>query len=121
MGRYKGKILMTPYAIARRARDEAAHFLFGSRLLSTLSSAQKDFLPSLSYPLRTSEIKVRGLLCSECNRGIGYFKDQVAIVRAAHLYLLSHQNNAAQSGNLNAEGNPAWIVTEGKTVKKGAA
>ena len=65
--------------------------------------------------------ELRGFLCSDCNRGIGSFKDQVAIVRAAHLYLLSHRNNAAHSGNRNAEGNPAWIVTEGKTVKKGAA
>lgn len=67
-----------------------------------------------------TEDGLRGLLCVSCNVMIGLFQENVDIIEASRLYLLSYQP-AAQSGNLNAEGNPAWIVTEGKTVKKGAA
>jgi len=33
--------------------------------------------------------QVRGLLCGSCNRGIGMFKDNPAIVLSAHFYLLA--------------------------------
>lgn len=33
---------------------------------------------------------IRGLLCSSCNRGIGYLKDDVALVAAALSYLQQH-------------------------------
>lgn len=31
--------------------------------------------------------KIRGLLCSECNRGIGYFTDNPELLEAAAAYL----------------------------------
>jgi hypothetical protein len=31
--------------------------------------------------------KIRGILCDRCNRGLGFFKDNVAILRAAADYL----------------------------------
>lgn len=34
--------------------------------------------------------KVRGLLCSPCNRGLGSFKDSLALVQAAADYLRAH-------------------------------
>lgn len=33
--------------------------------------------------------KIRGLLCSNCNRGLGYFKDNPELLKRAELYLLS--------------------------------
>lgn len=35
--------------------------------------------------------KVRGLLCEHCNRGLGCFKDDVALIRRAADYVESHQ------------------------------
>jgi hypothetical protein len=41
--------------------------------------------------------KVRGLLCGNCNRGIGYLKDSVSNLSSAILYLNEHHVNAAPS------------------------
>lgn len=35
--------------------------------------------------------KIRGLLCNSCNRGLGYLKDSVAILKAATSYLEYHK------------------------------
>jgi hypothetical protein len=32
--------------------------------------------------------KIRGLLCNDCNSGIGFLKDNTEILKAAHEYLL---------------------------------
>lgn len=37
--------------------------------------------------------RVRGLLCSTCNFGIGLFFDQPAVLIAAGMYLLEHKEN----------------------------
>ena len=36
--------------------------------------------------------KVRGLLCNECNRGIGLLKDSLTIISSAYSYLEKHEN-----------------------------
>lgn len=38
--------------------------------------------------------KVRGLLCSNCNRGIGFLKDDVEILKNAILYLTDNKENS---------------------------
>jgi len=35
--------------------------------------------------------KIRGLLCNNCNNGLGKFKDEVALLRLAIEYLQKHQ------------------------------
>jgi hypothetical protein len=35
--------------------------------------------------------KVRGLLCSTCNRGLGYFKDSALVCESASEYLKTHE------------------------------
>jgi hypothetical protein len=35
--------------------------------------------------------KVRGLLCSSCNAGLGYFKDDIDIMKKAILYIKKHK------------------------------
>jgi hypothetical protein len=36
--------------------------------------------------------KIRGLLCSRCNRGLGYFKDNVMSLLSAIRYLMKANN-----------------------------
>jgi hypothetical protein len=36
--------------------------------------------------------QVRGLLCSGCNRGLGYFKDRPDLIKKAADYLISNDN-----------------------------
>lgn len=46
---------------------------------------------SLDHDHDTGEI--RGLLCSNCNKGLGFFDDNAALVRAAHEYLSKRPEN----------------------------
>lgn len=36
--------------------------------------------------------KIRDILCSACNKGLGYFRDSVPNILAAAQYLIKHQN-----------------------------
>lgn len=38
--------------------------------------------------------KVRGILCTTCNRGLGYFKDSAEIIQNAIRYLEKHESPA---------------------------
>lgn len=41
--------------------------------------------------------KVRGLLCGNCNRGLGYLKDNESILLKAALYLSNHYDDTSSS------------------------
>ena len=42
--------------------------------------------------------KIRGLLCNSCNRGLGYFRDDIRMVRKAAKYLERRGYNVSQPG-----------------------
>jgi hypothetical protein len=54
------------------------------------NSGNKKFFP-LCIDHSHSTKKVRGLLCHECNRALGLFKDKIEIVKEALVYLQSNE------------------------------
>ena len=46
---------------------------------------------------------VRGLLCDQCNRGLGYFRDNTEALENAIVYLQSYQSSGARTDILTPE------------------
>jgi len=40
--------------------------------------------------------QVRGMLCNHCNRGLGHFRDDPALLEFARIYLLSYSNTTSE-------------------------
>jgi hypothetical protein len=43
--------------------------------------------------------KIRGILCQNCNQGIGLLRDNVDILTSAHLYLLQTETDKSKDSN----------------------
>lgn len=41
--------------------------------------------------------KVRALLCSNCNRGLGHFQENIALLEVAIMYLRTHQSGSSST------------------------
>lgn len=41
---------------------------------------------------------VRGILCTNCNRGLGHFQDSISILESAIMYLKNHTDNVGSEG-----------------------
>lgn len=54
--------------------------------------------------------KVRGLLCSSCNTGLGFFKDSVRLLASAIVYLEKHGKDYNDSEQSTAERRAALAV-----------
>lgn len=54
-------------------------------------SKQKDLLQKLSVDHNHKNGKIRGLLCDRCNRGLGYFKDNLVNLTSAINYLKKNE------------------------------
>ena len=57
--------------------------------------------PNLSIDHDHKANQVRGLLCMNCNIGIGQFKDDPELLEFARIYLLSAKNDPEADGYLN--------------------
>ena len=40
--------------------------------------------------------QIRGMLCNHCNRGLGHFRDDPALLEFARIYLLSYSNTTSE-------------------------
>lgn len=53
--------------------------------------AERELKASLHIDHCHESGKVRGLLCSSCNQGLGYFKDNIELLQDAMNYLILHK------------------------------
>lgn len=66
-----------------------------------------------------STMRIRGLLCDPCNRGIGLLKESEEIMKSAIEYLLFHQRNPRDKFSNGADAKkPKWHLTSDVKTKK---
>jgi hypothetical protein len=42
--------------------------------------------------------EIRGVLCGQCNSGLGWFKDNIEVMEKAAAYLEQHSSDGASNG-----------------------
>jgi len=78
--------LFSKYGITLSQYDEMFNKQNGRCAICGLTSKA-----NLSVDHNHSTGTVRGLLCNNCNRGIGYLKDSIELLASANSYLLFHE------------------------------
>jgi hypothetical protein len=54
-----------------------------------LQVKEKDLVDTIGRGVKTKICKVRGLLCHNCNKGLGNFRDNIEFLESAVSYLKS--------------------------------
>lgn len=89
---YKEKVrqqyLKRTFGISKETFLELLNQQNGKCLICGIGLLEKGTLTHIDHCHTTN--KIRGILCTNCNRGLGHFKDNILILRMAIQYLEQH-------------------------------
>ena len=90
---YKGKEFKLKYHYGESAVQNYKDAYAAQNGKCTICKCELQYLSkSTCYDHNHTTGEFRGLLCSLCNRGLGYFKDNPELLISASKYLLTNQN-----------------------------
>ena len=69
--------------------DESLKYIISSTILCTICGSEESLV--VDHDHKTNEI--RGMLCNNCSRGLGHFKDNPDLLEYARIYLLAAKND----------------------------
>ena len=85
-GRYREAVLLRKYGLTMEAYNKLLRKQRGRcAICGFADQSNPQAFPVVDHCHKTG--KVRGLLCRDCNRGLGFLKDQLSYVRKAAVYL----------------------------------
>ncbi len=87
------RILKSRYGITPEQFDELYN-----RQLGKCAICQQTYHSTLHIDHDHSNGKIRGLLCNNCNRGLGHFKDSTELLENASKYLIKARSDITGHG-----------------------
>ena len=87
------RILKSRYGITPEQFDELYN-----KQLGKCAICQQTYHSTLHIDHDHSNGKIRGLLCNNCNRGLGHFKDSTELLENASKYLIKARNDITGHG-----------------------